>query len=218
MPFYLASTSPARLTILRAAGIEPVVLPSHVDEPAVISGRERELGRALGAHEVVAVLARAKAQAVAARAADEGIDGLLLGCDSVFALDGTIYGKPHTAQAARSRWHLQRGRTGTLYTGHCLLDLRGGTPAGMREAVAGAGVTFADDIGDAEIDAYIASGEPLEVAGAFTIDGLGGPLVTRVEGDPSTVVGLSLSTVRRLAGEFGVRWSDLWTRNVVEQA
>jgi septum formation protein len=210
MRLYLASTSPARLTMLRAAGVEPVTIPSNVDEPAAVAAAEAEHGP-LATAAIVQLLAQAKAQAVVGRLADGGpIDGLILGGDSAFELDGVTYGKPHEPQVARERWLMQRGRTGLLHSGHWLIDHRGGRGGASVGAVATASVTFADDITDDEIDAYVASGEPLKVAGAFTIDSLGGPFITRVAGDPSTVVGLSLSTLRRLVRQLGVEWTELW--------
>ncbi|MHC5795208.1 Maf family protein [Lacisediminihabitans sp. FW035] len=203
MRLYLASTSPARLATLRAAGIEPVVVPSHVDEDAAV-----EAAGPLTPVEMVLLLARLKASAVLG--AD--VDGFVLGGDSVFELDGTVYGKPHLPTVARERWMLQRGRTGHLHSGHWLIDHRGGVARGAVGDVATAGVTFAPDISDEEIDAYIATGEPLEVAGAFTIDSLGAPFITAVDGDPHAVVGLSLSTLRSLLLRFDVRWPSLWNR------
>lgn len=198
---YLASTSPARLATLRLAGIEPVVVPSNVDEDAALAS-----AGALTPSETVLLLARVKAEAVA-----NGIsDGLVFGGDSVFELDGVVYGKPHTASVARERWHLQRGRTGILHSGHWLIDRRTGQQHNSAGAVSSAGVTFAADISDAEIDAYIATGEPLKVAGAFTIDSLGAPFITKVDGDPHTVVGLSLSTLRGLLSGFGIEWHEMW--------
>lgn len=212
MRLYLASTSPARLATLRAAGIEPLLIASNVDEPAAVAAAEVERG-ALGTSEMVELLARAKAEAVVGAMVDgTPIDGFILGGDSAFELDGVIYGKPHTPEVARERWNLQRGRTGRLYSGHWLIDHRGGRAGRAGGAVASADVTFADDIGDDEVDAYIATGEPLKVAGAFTIDSLGGPFITRVEGDPSTVIGLSLSTLRGLFLDAGVSWPSLWNR------
>ncbi len=205
---YLASTSPARLATLRSAGIEPIVVPSDVDEDAAIAEAESAAGRTLTAVETVELLARRKAEAVAA-----ALDGFVLGGDSVFELDGTVYGKPHTASVARARWELQRGRTGILHSGHWLIDRRGGILRGAVGAVSSASVTFAADMTDAEIDAYIATGEPLHVAGAFTIDSLGAPFITSVDGDPHTVVGLSLSTVRGLLRGFGVEWHQLVAGN-----
>lgn len=206
MQLILASTSPARLAVLRAAGIEPIVRPSSVDEDAVLAG-SGELSPA----ETVLTLARAKALAVAD--GDDCPDGIVLGGDSMFELDGKIYGKPHTPEVARQRWQMQRGRTGTLWSGHWLVDRRAGHDgdAGVG-AVKSAEVTFVDDLHDDEIDAYIASGEPLQVAGAFTIDSLGGAFIERIAGDPSTVIGISLPTLRQLAGELGVRWHEFWNR------
>ncbi len=199
---YLASTSPARLATLRAAGIEPVVLPSNVDEEGAVTA-----AGPLTAAEMVLLLARLKASAVVS----PELDGLILGGDSAFELDGIVYGKPHLPSVARERWMLQRGRTGHLHSGHWLIDHRGGAVQGALGAVSTAAVSFAADISDAEIDAYIATGEPLEVAGAFTIDSLGAPFITSVDGDPHAVVGLSLATLRSLALHFGVEWASLWS-------
>lgn len=222
MRLYLASSSPARLALLRAAGVDPIVIPSSVDEDAVLAEHAAERGVGVGAlppQEVVAVLARAKCLAVADGALDpetgEALDGLVLGGDSMFELDGRVLGKPHEPDVARERWHAQRGRTGVLWSGQFLADRRRGAelPAGeVLEIgeVASARVTFADDLDDDEIEAYIASGEPLEVAGAFTIDSLGGPYIDRIEGDPSTVVGLSLPTLRRQVRALGLEWHELW--------
>lgn len=210
MRLYLASTSPARLALLRAAGVEPLVVPSYVDEPAAVAAAEAEHGP-LDAHAMVQLLARLKAEAVRGTLDGEPIDGLILGGDSAFAIDGAIHGKPHLPQVARERWLQQRGRTGVLHSGHWLIDHRKGRENAAAGAVAAAAVTFAE-VTDTEIDAYVASGEPLEVAGAFTIDSLGGPFITRVDGDPSTVVGLSLSTLRDLVRELGVEWTSLWNR------
>ncbi len=211
MRLYLASTSPARLATLRSAGVEPVVVPSNVDEDAAVA----KAGTPTPS-ETVLLLARLKAEAVS-NAGLQGtaldgfvLDGFVLGGDSVFELDGQVYGKPHTASVARERWELQRGRTGILHSGHWLIDRRGGVLHGAAGAVSSAKVTFAGDVTDAELDAYIATGEPLHVAGAFTIDSLGAPFITSVEGDPHAVVGLSLSTLRGLLRGFGVEWNELW--------
>lgn len=212
MRIYLASTSPARLAILRAAGIEPTVVHSNVDEPAVVRSAEASHGP-LDTAAMVQLLARAKAEAVAGSLIDgEPIDGFIIGGDSAFELDGIAYGKPHTPEVAQARWRAQRGATGRLYSGHWVIDHRGGRAGRASGAPASASVTFADDISDDEIDAYIASGEPLEVAGAFTIDSLGGPFISRVDGDPSTVVGLSLPMLRRILLDLGVSWPLLWNR------
>lgn len=205
MRLVLASTSPARLTLLRAAGIEPVVAPSEVDEPAAVEAAEAVTGRPLSADETVLLLARAKAEVVAA--ARPPADELILGGDSAFAFGDVVHGKPHTAERALARWRAQRGGSGVLHSGQWLIDGRTGTGDGD---VTRAAVTFAADLDDDELAAYVATGEPLAVAGAFTIDGLAGPFIDRVEGDPSTVVGLSLPALRRLVRATGTAWTDLW--------
>lgn len=210
MRLYLASTSPARLATLRAAGIEPVLLSSGVDEEAAVAA-----AGPLTPPEMVLLLARLKAEAVVGRlVGGEPIDGIILGGDSAFELDGVAYGKPHLPEVARERWLAQRGREGLLHSGHWLIDHRGGTPGAATGAVSTAAVRFAASITEAEIDAYIATGEPLEVAGAFTIDSLGGAFISEVRGDPHAVVGLSLALVRELLLEFGVPWTDLWNRQL----
>ncbi len=196
----LASASPARRKLLHAAGIEPDVLVSGVDESQVVSER---------AEDLCLELARLKAQAVVGRlrpSADERT--LVLGCDSVLAFDGEILGKPADEADATRRWERMRGRSGVLHTGHCLIDVIHETRA---EAVASTTVRFAE-VSDEEIAAYVATGEPLAVAGAFTIDGLGGAFLEGVDGDPGTVVGLSLPLLRRLLGELDLRIIDLWTK------
>lgn len=215
---YLASTSPARRATLRAAGVEPIVMPPHVDEDAAVAAAEAAVGTPLTPDETVLLLARVKAEAVA----EAVTDGFVLGGDSMFELDGIVYGKPHTASVAKERWLLQRGRTGVLHSGHWLIDRRLGNAdgsgnadssadaAGAAGAVSSAKVTFAADISEAAIDAYVATGEPLKVAGAFTIDSLGAPFITAVDGDPHAVVGLSLSALRGLLLGFGVEWHQLW--------
>lgn len=208
----LASTSPARLMLLRQAGIEPLTLSPDVDEDAVAAAEEEKRGAPLAPEELVLLLARAKAAAVARSLAANGtFDGLVIGGDSMFALGGRVYGKPYTAEEATRRWQEMRGETGILHSGHSVFRVSPDAEPKEATAVAAAAVTFADDVSDAEIAAYVASGEPLLVAGAFTVDSLGGAFITRVDGDPSTVVGMSLSTVRRLATELGVRWTDLWS-------
>lgn len=220
MRLYLASTSPARLATLRAAGVEPVVIPPDVDEDAAVADAMTAAGP-ISPTGVVQLLARTKAEAVASASAGGAtidgfiLDGFILGGDSAFELDGVVYGKPHTAEAARERWQLQRGRTGLLHSGHWLIDHRGGSAQGAAGAVSTASVTFASDLTDAELDAYIATGEPLHVAGAFTIDSLGAAFITAVDGDPHAVVGLSLSTVRGLLRGFGVEWHELWVSSIL---
>jgi septum formation protein len=192
----LASASPARLATLQAAGIDPSVVVSGVDESVV---QERDPAR------LVLRLAELKARAVAARL-EAGEDGWVLGCDSMLALDGDVLGKPADAAEAVRRWQRMRGRSGVLHTGHFLLDLTKGTQVSRSVATT---VHFAD-VTDQEIDAYVATGEPLQVAGAFTVDGLGGAFVTGLEGDHHNVVGLSLPTLREMFADLGVRWTDLW--------
>lgn len=228
MRLYLASTSPARMATLRAAGIEPIPHAPGVDEDAAVEAEQERLGRALSATELVQHLARLKAEAVAASVDD--LDGFVLGGDSAFEIGGTIHGKPHTVERARERWHAQRGRSGVLHSGHWLVDarkdaarpnalpedIRSGLVEGASRTLLGVGVAtqatvhFAADLQDAEIEAYLASGEPLAVAGAFTIDSLGGPFIDWIEGDPSTVIGVSLPAVRRLVRALGGSWTALW--------
>ncbi|MBT9257948.1 septum formation inhibitor Maf [Phycicoccus sp. MAQZ13P-2] len=212
----LASASPARLATLRSAGVEPVVRVSDVDEPGAVAAAEQEHGT-LAAEDVTLLLARAKAEDVVASLEESGEDlqvELVLGCDSMLELDGEIHGKPTDAAEAVERWRRMRGRSGVLHTGHWLVDLRdtgdGGT-GGQLGGTASTTVHFAD-LSDAEIDDYVATGEPLRVAGAFTLDGLGGPYVAGIEGDPGTVVGVSLPLLRELVGELGLAWHDLRTR------
>ncbi len=208
MRLYLASTSPARLATLRAVGIEPVPVPSHVDEDAVAAAAGPQDPAAF-----VTLLARAKAEAVAERLAGAGdLDGLVLGGDSAFEVDGVVHGKPHLPETARERWHAQRGGSGVLHSGHWLIDARGGLLGRSVGGATSARVHFASDISDEEIDAYIATGEPLEVAGAFTIDSKGAGFIDRIEGDPHTVVGLSVPYLRTLVRSLGVEWTSLWNR------
>ena len=191
----LASASPARLATLRAAGVEPLVMVSGVDETQVAGVPPVELALQLAELKCAAVADRDEVPAGA----------LVLGCDSVLELDGEPFGKPEDAATARERWRTMRGRSGVLHTGHALRE-------GDRVAAATAStvVHFAH-VSDDEIDDYIATGEPLEVAGAFTVDGLGGAFVTGIEGDHHNVVGVSLPLLRDLVAELGHRWTSLWS-------
>lgn len=214
MRLILASTSPARLATLRAVGIEPLAIAPLVDEDAAVAA-----AGPLGAAEMVQLLARLKAEAAldpevtaAAGLSPADLDGFILGGDSAFELDGTVFGKPHEPEIARERWLAQRGRSGVLHSGHWLIDHRGGRVRGAVGRASSAVVHFADDIEESEIDAYIATGEPLKVAGAFTIDSKGAGFIDRIEGDPHTVVGLSVPLVRKLVHELGGRWTELWNR------
>lgn len=194
----LASASPARLATLRSAGVEPVVVVSGVDESQVTD---------LPPTELALQLAELKCAAVAGRD-DLPAGALVLGCDSVLELDGAALGKPADAAEAVDRWERMRGRSGVLHSGHCLRDTRTDHVAA---ATASTTVHFAADVTDEEIAAYVASGEPLHVAGAFTIDGLGGAFVTGLEGDHHNVVGVSLPLLRELVAELGHSWTELWS-------
>ena len=194
----LASASPARLATLRSAGIEPVVVVSGVDESQVDGVPPAQLALRL---------AELKCAAVAARG-DVPPDALVLGCDSVLELDGEALGKPADADEAVRRWRGMRGRSGVLHSGHCLREVATGRAVA---ATASTTVHFAD-VDDDEIAAYVATGEPLHVAGAFTVDGLGGAFVAGIEGDHHNVVGVSLPLLRDLVRELGHRWTDLWGR------
>jgi len=261
MRLYLASTSPARRALLAQTGIEPVLVAPGVDEDAAVASAAASLGRELTGPELVALLAVAKASAVAdAPVAGSPVDGFVFGGDSAFEVEGVLYGKPHDPAVARERWRqMLAAGGGTLWSGHCVIDRRravdapgsqpggagragtvppvrtvdasGGGPLGVAAsfadvapggsglvasgdrvvAVDSAVLTFADDMSPEEIDAYVATGEPLEVAGAFTIDGRAAAYITRIDGAPSAVVGLSLPVLRSmLLRGFGVAWHDLW--------
>ena len=216
----LASASPARLATLRAAGIDPTVIVSDVDEEAAVAAAEALHGP-LAASDVALLLARAKAEDVCRGGGPAAYQPcVVLGCDSVLELDGEVHGKPGDDAEAIARWRRMRGRTGTLHTGHWLVDEResshGGT-GGMVGGTASTVVHFAD-LDDAEIEAYVATGEPLFVAGAFTLEGRAAAFITAVHGDPHAVVGLSVAALRRLAGELDVDWVDLVSANAVVNA
>ena len=195
----LASASDARLRTLRGAGLDPEVMVSGVDEDSEAVD---------GVRELTARLAQLKAQAVSA-----GIDHgcgitVVIGCDSMLELDGMGYGKPGTPAEAARRWQRMRGRSGLLHTGHHVMLHQGGAIT-TRTAVASTLVHFAE-LTDEEIEAYVISAEPLQVAGGFTVDGLGGPFITGVEGDHHNVVGLSLPLLRTILNELGISWPSLW--------
>ena len=194
--FLLASASSGRLQTLRAAGVEPEVEVSGVDEDLVTAPTPADLVREL---------AHAKAVAVAGRQRGEL---LVLGCDSLLELDGKALGKPSSAAEAVRRWQQLRGRSAVLHTGHTLIEVAGSALTRMQDRVASTEVRFAEP-SDAEIEAYVNTGEPLRVAGAFTIDGFGGWFVEAVAGDHHNVVGLSLPLLRRMLLDFGYAVSDL---------
>lgn len=199
----LASASPARAATLRSAGIEPLIKVSGVDEDAALAAASRN-GR-LSVARSVEVLAQAKA-----RAAAENFPGqadIILGCDSMLEFGGEGLGKPHTREVARQRWLQMRGRAGVLHSGHFVITADGRTAGGLSSTE----VHFAH-VSDSEIDAYIDTGEPLAVAGAFTIDSLGGAFVSEIRGDHHGVVGLSLPTLRRMLLSLGIEWTSLWNR------
>lgn len=195
----LASASPIRYTTLRSAGVVPTVQVSNVDESKVTAATPPE---------IAVELAQRKARAVASSGVRP--PALVVGCDSVLDIDGKGYGKPGSAAEAKARWQLMRGRSGVLTTGHCVIAV---DRASHREVtdVARTTVRFAD-VTDGEIDAYVATGEPLHVAGAFTLEGLSGAFIDGVEGDPHNVMGISLPLLRRMVGALGIRWIDLWSR------
>ena len=194
----LASASPARLATLRAAGLDPVVHVSGVDESGVTAPSPAEL---------TVELARLKGESVWAERTASA-DVVLVACDSVLDLDGEAFGKPDTEDEARRRWRTMRGRSGVLVTGHHVIVSRASTVARATRAVSTV-VHFAD-VSDDEIDAYVATGEPSQVAGAFTIDGLGAAFVTSIEGDPHNVVGISVPVLREMLASLGVSWTGLW--------
>jgi septum formation protein len=194
----LASASPARLSLLRQAGLAPEVVVSEVDESSVTAPRVAEQ---------VALLAAAKAAAVA----KQETDALVIGADSLLEFGGRPLGKPDDAAQARDRWQRMSGRSGILHTGQALFDVSDGAIVSRDIAVASTVVYFTTPTPQ-ELEAYLATGEPLAVAGAFTLDGLGAPFVRRVEGDPAAVVGLSLTVLRTQLAKRGLAITDLWRR------
>lgn len=197
----LASASPARLRTLRAAGFQPDVIVSAVDEES-LAARHPDAAP----DELALLLARAKADDVAR---SSGSGALVLGCDSILDLDGESLGKPGSPEVAVERWRAMRGRTGVLRTGHWLVDARESADRPSVGATASTTVHFAY-LSDAEIAAYVATGEPLQVAGGFTVDGIGGAFIDGIDGDYHNVVGVSLPLVRRLLADLGLSVADLW--------
>ena len=205
----LASASKGRLQVLRQAGTDPLVVVSGVDEDALVDG----LGPDASPDAVVCELARAKAERVAGELESSvAADCVVIGCDSMLEVDGQLCGKPQSAGAAVSQWELMAGRSGRLHTGHCLLRLRDAAIT-HREVQSGCTtVRFAIPT-DAELQAYVGYGEPLRVAGGFTLAGLGGWFVDGIEGDPSNVIGVSLPLLRSLLARVGLSVAALWAAN-----
>lgn len=207
----LASASPARLAVLKSAGVEPIVRVSGVDEDAVAAGLADP-----SPAELVRALANAKAHAVVAEVGRELPDAVVIGCDSMLSMTGpdgpSVVGKPGSVERARARWHAMAGGQGDLLTGHAVLRLTNGQVTAAAAGVRSTTVRFATPSED-ELAAYLASGEPLAVAGAFTLDGLGGWFVDGVDGDPSSVIGISLPLTRQLLAEVDVSVVDLWHAN-----
>lgn len=200
----LASASPARLSVLRAAGLDPAVEVADLDEEALLAAMPHAT-----AGEKVVSLARAKAATVAERISAARPDAVVIGCDSMLHVDGELVGKPADADEARKRWLTMAGGTGELVTGHAVLRLSGGAIVRTAQCHAVTTVRFAEPT-PAELDAYLASGEPLVVAGAFTLDGLGGWFVEGIDGDPSNVIGISLPLTRRLLADVDIGVTELW--------
>ncbi len=210
----LASQSPARASVLSASGLRFRTIVSGVDESSAVEQAEKEQGAPLSPAQMASTLARAKAESVAALPESQGC--LVLGCDSVFELNGEAFGKPYEPEVAFSRIRDMSGTTGTLHTGHWLVDVRDGVntsnePTGLGE-VRSADVTF-DDMSDKEIRDYVATGEPLEVAGSFTIEGFGAAFITGIRGESHTVLGLSVNALKHLLRERGLEIAQLWNRN-----
>lgn len=205
MRLILASASPGRLGVLRGAGIEPVVRVSGVDEDALAA----TLTDATPV-ELVTALASAKAHAVAVDIAIEHPDAVVVGCDSMLHIGGELAGKPGYADVALRRWREMAGGTGELITGHAVVRLDQGARTGTASGAQSTLIRFSSPSA-AEIEAYVSTGEPLRVAGGFTLDGRGGWFVDGIDGDPSSVIGISLPLTRRLLAEVGVPVVSLWS-------
>lgn len=202
----LASSSPSRLSILRAAGVEPLVLVPGVDEDAAVADLRSTVSEPTPA-DTVRHLAEVKSRAVLAQYADRlNTDDVVIAADSMLLLDGELQGKPHTVERTVERWRRQRGQTATLITGHAV------TCGGEVVTAASETVVHFADATDGDIEAYATTGEPLGCAGAFTLEALGGWFIDRIEGDPSSVIGLSLPLVRRVINAAGSDVSDFWNR------
>ncbi len=202
----LASSSPARFSLLKASGIDPEVVVPTADEQA-LSDQFKASNPNHSTDQLVQYLADEKAKSVVDDPHTFG--ALVLGGDSALEFQGLALGKPHLAEVAIERWKQLRGNYGVLHSGHCLIDNRDPAASKVVSRTSSTKVYFAD-ITDAEIESYVATGEPLKVAGAFTIDGIGGAFIDRIEGDAHTVVGLSLGVLRDLTRELGVEYTSLW--------
>ncbi|WP_229675882.1 Maf family protein [Hoyosella rhizosphaerae] len=212
----LASASPARLAVLRSAGIEPIVRVSGVDEDAITAS----MGGSATPEQVVVRLAQAKAHSVANditpsldgvcwAGANDVLNCVVVGCDSMLHIDGDLQGKPLTPDVTRERWKTMMGRSGDLLTGHCVVRIQDGTIVGEAVGCSTTTVHFSEP-SEQDLEAYLATEEPLHVAGAFTLDSLGGWFVDRIEGDPSSVIGIGLPLVRTLLHEVGLSVAELW--------
>jgi septum formation protein len=207
----LASASPGRRKVLRQAGIDPLVIVSGVDEDAVVARLDPDATPG----DVTTALAAAKADAVAhSLDPDVAADCVVIGCDSMLYRDGVLLGKPSSADAAREGWRQMGGKSGQLYTGHCVIRLRDKVIV-YRAADATCTTVRFGIPSAADLDAYVEHGEPLAVAGGFTLDGLGGWFIDGVEGDPSSVIGIGLPLTRRLLQHAGLSISQLWKANPV---
>ncbi len=203
----LGSASAGRLAVLRAAGVDPVVVVSGVNEDAIIA----DLGADAPADQVVAALATAKARAVAASLpVDVAADAVVIGCDSMLQVGDRLCGKPGSAEAAAQQWQLMAGRSGQLHTGHCALRVRDGAVTATESETRSTTVHFANPA-PTDLGAYIDSGEPIGVAGGFTLDGRGGWFVDRIEGDPSNVIGVSLPLLRTLLARLSLSIAPFWS-------
>ncbi|ARU45622.1 Maf family protein [Corynebacterium silvaticum] len=208
MRIVLASASPSRRAILRSAGVDPIIDPADIDEDSLIEqykGQQPE--------EIVAQLATAKAHAVAGKHPDH----VVIGGDSMLLLDGKLQGKPHTIERTIQRWREQRGRTAHLITGHCIVHGAAGTSTSYQHVETSVTKIRFAQATDRDIEAYARTGEPLHCAGAFTLEALGGWFIDAIDGDPSSVIGLSLPVVRRALYSFGLNVSDFWNMQILEE-
>lgn len=204
----LASSSPARLQVLRNAGVEPVVIPANVDEEAIIASCEINSSSPEDYRTVVLTLAQAKATAVAQQHSRP--HSVIIGCDSMLFLDGKLLGKPHTAENAHARWKMMSGKTAFLLTGHAVISVDAHGQHSVASDVSSTAVTFGSPT-ESELSAYIDTGEPLKVAGAFTLDARGGWFIEQIHGDPSAVIGISLPLTRRLLQDLNVTVDMIWS-------